>query len=78
MTEDEARKKWCPMSRINTGEAPNVSFNRITTDAFLENKSAAVGMCIASDCMMWRERCLPGEGIPKKEDYIGFCGLATG
>lgn len=63
-TEEEAKKKWCPMSRKESygvsGESTG-SYNR--DDGNVD--------CIASDCMMWRwkEAAMDVSGE-------GFCGLA--
>jgi len=46
MTEEEAKEKWCPMSRVTTdfvgGLVDNKQYNGIITS------------CIGSDCMAWR------------------------
>lgn len=44
ITEDEARKKWCPFARLNSGA--NRSLHGIYKVADGTN-------CIASDCMAW-------------------------
>ncbi len=64
MTEDEARKKWCPMA---------------CTPRHLEANAAADGMtefnaCIGSDCMMWRWELRLSVDAPTD----GYCGLAGG
>ena len=48
MTEDEARKKWCPMARVQGMES---SGNR-TDNA----------QCIASDCACWVDSGGDGRG----------------
>lgn len=76
MTEDEAKTKWCPMTRagdINLGATenrPDGSFN-----------------CLASGCMMWRwttyyKNSKTGEAPMKPGAYEtgtaaqnGYCGL---
>jgi len=62
MTEDEARTKWCPMSRIifDDEEGGVANLNRNGTDTF--------GLCIASGCMMWRLVSIGSD--------LGYCGLA--
>jgi hypothetical protein len=60
MTEEEAKKKWCPMVRI---AHENVVANR--TDGYGDNNFHKLQCCIASDCMMWRLNIQP----------YGYCGL---
>ena len=45
MTEDEAKKKWCPQVR-EIGDDP-VAYNR-------NYVGKPVGRCVASECMAWR------------------------
>jgi len=75
MTEDDAKKKWCPMSRygdFNLGGA----LNRGLDEAGTLN-------CVGSSCMMWRWEMTPSAAARTKEnnDVItsepsGFCGLS--
>ena len=70
MTENEAKTKWCPMSRFSTYDGTGVS-NR---DNFQSVGHSAEG-CIASACMMWREDLTREEaqnGVYAKD---GHCGL---
>jgi hypothetical protein len=46
LTEEEARKKWCPNVRLNGGGAP---FNR-----FNDGDDPPGALCMASACMSWR------------------------
>ena len=68
-TEEEAKKKWCPMSRdtaISEG-----SYNRTAT-----GKVVASCMCIASECMMWRwVRFDTGRPDTGTSSNVGYCGL---
>lgn len=65
MTEDEARTKWCPMAR--TDAPTGGSHNR-------DYKDWPVGMCIASDCMMWWwDYNYDGSNYNPKR---GYCGLS--
>jgi hypothetical protein len=70
MTENEAKKKWCPAFRGN-----DHGFNRpLDLDT-----NALMGRCIASDCMAWRTaqigRVLPGDEYKTFREE-GYCGLA--
>jgi hypothetical protein len=77
MTEDEAKKKWCPMVRVGEGSSTD---NR-NCSAGIVNKNPGEGSqwncCIASSCMMWR--CADSyfsttTGTVRKPD-TGYCGL---
>ena len=67
MTEEEAKKKWCPMVRYDSDGG---TFNRGYVNGWLNDHPHnlnALCNCIASDCMMW----VIG-------DYLstgGYCGL---
>lgn len=58
MTEQEAKKNWCPFSRVANGLSSTASggtvgysvFNRATELGEVPNNS----MCFASGCMAWR------------------------
>jgi hypothetical protein len=64
MTEDEARKKWCPMSRMMFAKSDNDvrwrvnaqdhSFNRVHYRKDGELNHEFPTTCCASRCMMWR------------------------
>jgi len=81
MTEDEARRKWCPMVRwIGTTDERlrTVISNRG------EVKSAASRIrdyCIASDCMMWRwsPEYVREKNATSNSDMVasGYCGLGS-
>ena len=62
MTEDEAKRKWCPMVRFAGAQ---VAFNRDT------QTPEYVTRCIGSECMMWRETSAP----PITGKFHGYCGL---
>ena len=66
MTEEEARKKWCPM----------VSFVCYDNRSGRKEKN---DRCIASECMWWRwnKKLIGGnheDGFKYKDE--GYCGLA--
>lgn len=75
MTENESRKKWCPMSRVILGEyvGEDVIFKNIASynRAAMVNSSNTVipnaGLCLASDCACW--------DWDDDEHYSGHCGL---
>jgi len=62
MTEDEAKKKWCPMYRVSV-ETRGSADNRGNIDTVNNYK------CLASFCMAWRWKWWN-----KKS---GYCGLAV-
>jgi len=67
MTEDEAKKKWCPMVRTKeygSGEEHAVAYNR----NYLGNFNLS-HCCIGSACMMW---VATQQGAKPR----GYCGLA--
>jgi hypothetical protein len=63
MTEEEAKKKWCPMANYQSYG------NRPPFDKGIEIQ------CIASDCMMWRG--IPTRDEAENGFYLkdGYCGL---
>ena len=80
MTEEDAKKKWCPMIRMNpiTGEE---QYSGVTT----RENSDEHRNCIVSACMMWVPTdnfCKPSyPGDPRamqKSKPAGYCGLAGG
>lgn len=69
MTEDQAREKWCPMTRFNGGYTNHLKANN--------------AMCVASDCMAWRvgtvsvtENSAMHSGKQTVQRKTGYCGLA--
>ena len=76
MTEDEAKKKWCPHGRGLDSYSETVSHNRYTD-------GKPVTLCIGSECMAWRT--IKGQ-VPVPADEVGsykyvnanggYCGLA--
>lgn len=78
MTEEEAKKKWCPMARLSIMDQP------------IDGTPQPKERCIASRCMMWQEQystwivskesfAEPGEAF-SPDDYEeringGCCGL---
>lgn len=87
MTEEEARKKWCPFARVIAGEMRD-GFMKPLRDVAPHNRVQEAGSeaddptwhqthnCIASECMAWRwvEEFEPYVG--NKPSTKGYCGLA--
>lgn len=73
MTEQEARTKWCPMTRVlSTNWKHGCGFNRITDDTAKIQGPATGSFCLASDCMMWRWK---EKSSPNDPNRRGHCGL---
>lgn len=76
MTEEDARKKWCPMARI--GLVHGMAVNKHAADKGVDEDTR----CLASDCMMWRatdNECLPqapSDASAPTCKSAGYCGLA--
>jgi hypothetical protein len=77
-TEEEARRKWCPYANVyvaynSTGAAGN---RGLAADGGVQgNRKQA--LCIASDCMAWREGVWDHQRNLKPEDRtprVGYCG----
>ena len=64
MTEDEAKEKWCPFSRIRDDYGGTSTYNRTPDSVY--------GNCIASKCMMWQSQ---DHNKATGKSY-GYCGLA--
>jgi len=90
VTEDEARKKWCPFARVPDGGG--VTGAVTATNRHAGRKTGGDGkprilrgnaMCIGSECMAWRKaeiiRRVDGGGYALSTyttRTVGFCGLA--
>lgn len=90
-TEEEAKKKWCPMVRIvgvdgkENGVVNRTSYNKCVHVGEREDFIPAGSECIASKCMMWEweyedtDPSTAGNGlIPRryKKTEKGYCGRA--
>lgn len=89
LTEEEAKTKWCPETRIHEVRGAGVYVNKPITD---ENPhghaNAASVLCIGSACMAWRwadevggepaYRRTPVKDAPGHFDNVplGYCGKA--
>jgi hypothetical protein len=70
LTEEEARKRWCPFAR--SFDTPTELPEHIIASGTNRKRGGAPDqwcLCIASDCMVWRWRA----GLPND---VGYCGLA--
>jgi len=69
MTEEEAKKKWCPKSMeiMWTDRYGNCFDQPVVTNS--------EGVCRASDCMMWREDLTREEASLGHQAASGHCGL---
>lgn len=65
MTEEEAKKRWCPFARYSAGSNDNAS-NRWQRQDGDNDLNPPTCRCIGSGCMAWREAY----------NDRGFCGLA--
>lgn len=72
VTEEEAKKRWCPMVRHSNG--PDGTWNRYASNPQIPEHYK----CIASECMAWRlaEREKIDMYGKTKGQNRGFCGLS--
>ena len=84
VTEQEASELWCPFARVPDGSGSTAVANRH------QQSNRAVGMCIGSRCMAWRqteeyrptgrkvERINDDDTKELVDEYncVGYCGLA--
>lgn len=88
LTEDEAKKKWCP--EVRTGLTAGMAVNHHVGGVYGNKHAGDVHdetRCIASGCMMWRWKGWNSDKYPsiyeaQKKDAgpdpirYGFCGKA--
>ena len=72
-TEEEAKTKWCPMSRYSIAVGPAGDIEQI--DNRLEPRGP---LCIGSACMMWQwgQPRYQENGAAHPNGRRGYCGLA--
>jgi hypothetical protein len=69
-TEAEAKRRWCPMTRVLTWGSELDAFGSYNRNNDRLDKQS---LCIASQCMMWR-----WTGSKKDDgEMLGCCGLAA-
>ena len=71
MTEEEAKLKWCPMSRvaIPQRDVRNNTVGHTVANRLDDHKFPFHSACIGSNCMMWRWH-------GPHDEKRGYCGLA--
>lgn len=69
MTEEEARKKWCPSVRAYSEEG---SSNRDYDGSVSKD-----ALCVASDCMMWQDETSTNSHTGINTIIGGYCGLSN-
>lgn len=80
MTIDEAKTKWCPLSRVTATSAEDgSSWNRFNYPVDETPVPKSGEFCIGSACMVWRSK--ESRAIVMGEERIynadsGYCGLA--
>ena len=82
MTENEARKKWCPMVRVTVTPNDATWQGNMLTNRGQVPAANTDTLCIASDCMMWKWKMygpddqarLP-ESMQTGDEPEGYCGL---
>ena len=80
MTEDQARKKWCPFVMVKSPSRGVLANNR--GEAISKTGQALSTACVASDCMAWREiKTTTTVTDPPGANQVtvtfgGYCGMA--
>ncbi len=70
MLETEAKKSWCPFSRVPQDyNVSNSDMHIMVVAVNRANDGSPIGECIGSQCMAWRPIYESGNGH-------GYCGLA--
>ena len=66
MREEEAKQKWCPMTRTASSASNGVAAINVRDMQNISNETR----CIASECMMWK-----WEKSSLNIPTTGYCGL---
>lgn len=72
MTEEEAKKKWCPMTRAHITVSRDY-YGTETAEGPAVNKHTKDAYCIGSACMMFRAYQI--NAFPGPPETICYCGL---
>lgn len=76
MTEEQAKKRWCPMVRFQIGPINSSVWQGVAYTNRAEELKSTTCLCIASDCMMWVETDrVPIEPELTHYEPAGHCGL---
>ena len=73
MTEDEARKRWCPFARSRSVEFTTERVRALVW--WTANAKNPEPVCIGSDCMAWRWHH-DTHGSTRIRNRHSYCGLA--
>jgi hypothetical protein len=76
MTEDEARKMWCPFVRVadSLDATPPAANCTAGPDA---DRTPDWASCVGSLCMAWRWKKFDSARFMSADgEYVGYCGLA--
>jgi hypothetical protein len=79
MTEDEAKRRWCPFaaSRVLVIPGPNPVVKAYSPEDSAQDIRSVSGNCVASFCMAWRWDILSSpDGALRRQQGQGRCGLA--
>ena len=79
MTEEDAKKKWCPMVRMDMSTIYGPEFVRSmpVNKAYLSPMQVWEGAkCIGAACMMWRIQVYSSVQRLPDPHIEGYCGLA--
>jgi hypothetical protein len=85
MTEDEAKTKWCPFARYDSGDgAPSNRWKQSLPASEPDALNPVACRCIGSACMAWRWQpagsmdrpTRTGPGNASVARTRGYCGLA--
>lgn len=69
MTADEAKTKWCPMTRVGSRESID------GTNRDWQDRDIPAAKCIASDCMVWQWDLFQEQVDKYNPMPHGHCGL---